>query len=177
MCRLAHGAALTIRNTDSSQKHSLMKSLKLRVRIHTLLRRELLANKPRHRKLLDLQQLKRQAGISPLPGGHGRGISLQESFGTLVAQVVEVRVDQGNVSVDRVVLAVDLVFAVSPDGSAAQMESGVIYGLSAAMYGEINIEAGRVAQNAFDNYPAVRMQDAPLIETHIVNSGEAWGGA
>ena len=94
-----------------------------------------------------------------------------------MAQVVEVRVDQGNVSVDRVVLAVDPGFAVSPDGLAAQMESGVIYGLSAAMYGEINIEAGRVAQNAFDNYPAVRMQDAPLIETHIVNSGEAWGGA
>ena len=141
-----------------------------------LLRRELLANKPRHRKLLDLAAEK--AGWNqPVGQGRGRGISLQESFGTLVAQVVEVTVDKGDVSVDRVVLAVDPGFAVSPDGLTAQMESGVIYGLSAAMYGEINIEAGRVVQDAFDNYPSVRMQDAPLIETHIVNSGEAWGGA
>ena len=141
-----------------------------------LLRRELLADKPRHRKLLDLAAEK--AGWDqPVGEGRGRGISLQESFGTLVAQVVEVTVDQGDVSVDRVVLAVDPGFAVSPDGLTAQMESGVIYGLSAAMYGEINIEEGRVSQSAFANYPVVRMQDAPTIETHIVNSGEAWGGA
>jgi isoquinoline 1-oxidoreductase beta subunit len=133
-------------------------------------------DKPRHRKLLDLAAEK--AGWDqPVGEGRGRGISLQESFGTLVAQVVEVTVDQGDVSVDRVVLAVDPGFAVSPDGLTAQMESGVIYGLSAAMYGEINIEEGRVSQSAFANYPVVRMQDAPTIETHIVNSGEAWGGA
>ena len=141
-----------------------------------LLRRELLADKPRHRKLLDLAAEK--AGWElPVGEGRGRGISLQESFGTLVAQVVEVTVDQGDVSVDRVVLAVDPGFAVSPDGLTAQMESGVIYGLSAAMYGEINIEKGRVSQSAFADYPVVRMHDAPTIETHIVNSGEAWGGA
>lgn len=141
-----------------------------------LLRRELLAEKPRHRKLLDLAAEK--AGWErPVGEGRGRGISLQESFGTLVAQVVEVTVDQGEVSVDRVVLAVDPGFAVSPDGLTAQMESGVIYGLSAAMYGEINIEKGRVSQSAFADYPVVRMHDAPTIETHIVNSGEAWGGA
>ena len=138
-----------------------------------MLRRELLADKPRHRKLLDLAAEK--AGWElPVGEGRGRGISLQESFGTLVAQVVEVTVDQGDVSVDRVVLAVDPGFAVSPDGLTAQMESGVIYGLSAAMYGEINIEKGRVSQSAFADYPVVRMHDAPTIETHIVNSGEAW---
>ena len=141
-----------------------------------LLRRELLANKPRHRKLLDLAAEK--AGWDqPLAEGRGRGISLQESFGSLVAQVVEVTVDGGEVAVDRVVVAVDPGFAVSPDGLTAQMESGVIFGLSAALYGEINIEEGRVVQSAYNDYPVVRMVDAPVVETHIVNSGESWGGA
>ena len=141
-----------------------------------LLRRELLANKPRHRKLLDLAAEK--AGWNqPMPEGRGRGISLQESFGSLVAQVVEVTVDGGEVAVDRVVVAVDPGFAVSPDGLTAQMESGVIFGLSAALYGEINIEEGRVVQSAYNDYPVVRMVDSPVIETHIVNSGESWGGA
>jgi isoquinoline 1-oxidoreductase beta subunit len=113
----------------------------------------------------------------PLAEGRGRGISLQESFGSLVAQVVEVTVDGGEVAVDRVVVAVDPGFAVSPDGLTAQMESGVIFGLSAALYGEINIEEGRVVQSAYKDYPVVRMVDAPVVETHIVNSGESWGGA
>jgi len=141
-----------------------------------LLRRELLSNKPRHRKLLDL--VAEKAGWDqPMPEGRGRGISLQESFGSLVAQVVEVTVDKGEVAVDRVVVAVDPGFAVSPDGLTAQMESGVIFGLSAALYGEISIEDGRVVQSAYKDYPVVRMVDAPAIETHIVNSGESWGGA
>jgi isoquinoline 1-oxidoreductase beta subunit len=141
-----------------------------------LLRRELLANKPRHRKLLDLAAEK--AGWDqPMAEGRGRGISLQESFGSLVAQVVEVTVDGGQVAVDRVVVAVDPGFAVSPDGLTAQMESGVIFGLSAALYGEISIDGGRVVQSAYNDYPVVRMVDAPVVETHIVNSGESWGGA
>jgi isoquinoline 1-oxidoreductase beta subunit len=87
-----------------------------------LLRRELLMDKPRHRKLLDLAAEK--AGWDqPVGEGRGRGISLQESFGTLVAQVVEVTVDQGDVSVDRVVLAVDPGFAVSPDGLRCDLRS------------------------------------------------------
>ena len=75
------------------------------------------------------------------------------------------------------VVAVDPSFALSPDGLTAQMESGVIFGLSAALYGEINVEEGRVVQSAYNDYPVVRMVDAPVIETHIVNSGESWGGA
>ena len=113
----------------------------------------------------------------PLGANRGRGISLQESFGSIVAEVVEVTVVEGNVSVDRVVVVVDAGFAVSPDGLTAQMESGVIYGLTAALYGEISIEDGRVAQANFDSYDAMRMNQAPVIETHIINSMEAWGGA
>ncbi len=140
------------------------------------LRRALLADKPRHLKVLDTAAEKAGWG-QPLGEGRGRGISLQESFGSLVAQVVDVTVANGRVKVDRVVCAVDAGFAVSPDGLTAQMESGIIYGLSAALYGDVQIKDGAVVQGNFHDYPVVRMNEAPLIETHIINSGEAWGGA
>ncbi|EAQ98220.1 xanthine dehydrogenase family protein molybdopterin-binding subunit [Congregibacter litoralis] len=139
-------------------------------------RMALLRDRPRHQKVL--QTAAEQAGWGEtLPKGRGRGISLQESFGSLVAQVVDVTVSDGAISVDRVVVAVDAGFAVSPDGLTAQMESGVNYGLTAALYGEITIEDGAVKQSNFHDYPMVRMGDSPLIETYIINSGEAWGGA
>ena len=83
----------------------------------------------------------------------------------------------GKVKVDRVVCAVDPGFAVSPDGLTAQMESGIVFGLTAALYGEIAIENGAVKQSNFHDYQMVRMDTAPEIETHIINSGMAWGGA
>jgi isoquinoline 1-oxidoreductase beta subunit len=113
----------------------------------------------------------------PLGDNRGRGISLQECFGSIVAQVVEVTIVDGQPQVDRVVAAVDAGFAVSPDGLSAQIESGIIYGLTAALYGEITIEKGAVKQSNFSDYPAVRMSKAPKIETHIINSGNAMGGA
>jgi isoquinoline 1-oxidoreductase beta subunit len=140
------------------------------------LRRKLLADKPRHLKVLDLAAEKAGWG-EPVVQGKGRGISLQESFGSLVAQVVDVTLTDGKIGVDRVVCAVDAGFAVSPDGFVAQMESGISYGLSAALYGEISVENGAVQQTAFHDYPVVRMQDSPVIETHILNSGETIGGA
>ena len=139
-------------------------------------RRELLQDRPRHQKVLDLAAEKANWD-TPLADGRGRGISLQDSFGTIVAEVVEVTVADGEVSVDRVIVAVDAGFAVAPDGLVAQMESGVIYGLTAALYGEISIENGRVAQSNFDSYEAIRMDKAPLIETYVINSMESWGGA
>ncbi len=141
-----------------------------------LYRRELLAHLPRHRAVLDRAA---EAGDwdKPMGEGRGRGISLQESFGTLVAQVVEVTLADGDLSVDRVVVAVDPGFAVSPDGLVAQMESGVVYGLTAALYGEISIDNGAVAQSNFHDYSALRIDRAPVIETHIINSMEHWGGA
>ena len=109
--------------------------------------------------------------------GRGRGIALQTSFGTIVAQIVEVTVTEGKVRVDRVVCAVDPGFAVSPDGLTAQMESGIVYGLTAALYGDIQVKEGAVVQSNFHDYQMLRMDEAPVIETHIINSGAAWGGA
>lgn len=139
-------------------------------------RAALLKDKPRHLAVLDRAATEAQWN-KPLAEGRGRGIALQESFGSIVAQVVEVTVNAGNLSVDRVVAVIDAGFAVSPDGITAQIESGIIYGLSAALYGEISIAKGAVTQSNFHDYQSVRITDAPLIETHIINSGEAWGGA
>lgn len=139
-------------------------------------RRHLLTDRPRHRAVLD-KAAEMASWDTPLDKNRGRGIALQESFGTLVAEVVEVTFSDGELSVDRVVVAVDPGFAVSPDGLTAQMESGVIFGLTAALYGEISIDQGRVRQGNFDDYPMLRMNAAPVIETHIINSMEHWGGA
>ncbi len=139
-------------------------------------RRDLLQNHKRQRDVLDLAAAKANWS-TPLGENRGRGISLQESFGSIVAEVVEVTVVKGSVNVDKVIVAVDAGFAVSPDGLIAQMESGVIYGLTAALYGEVSIENGKVQQSNFHDYPMVRMNSAPKIETYIINSHESWGGA
>ncbi|MDD9896662.1 MAG: molybdopterin-dependent oxidoreductase, partial [Gammaproteobacteria bacterium] len=139
-------------------------------------RAELLQDSPRH--LAVLTRAAEEAGWNrTLPAGRGRGISLQESFGSLVAQVVEVTIEDGEVAVDRVVAVIDPGLAVAPDGIAAQLESGIIYGLTAALHGEITIENGAVEQSNFHDYPSVRMNQAPEIETHVINSGHAIGGA
>lgn len=139
-------------------------------------RADLLRDNPRH--LAVLNKVAEEAEWDrPLPEGRGRGISLQESFGSLVAQVVEVTVVEGEVKVDRVVAAIDPGIAVAPDGIAAQIESGIIYGLTAALHGEITIENGAVEQSNFHDYEAVRMNEAPVIETHVINSGHEIGGA
>lgn len=139
-------------------------------------RRDLLGNAPRHRNVLDAAA-KRAQWDAPLAPGRGRGIALHQSFGSIVAEVAEVTVDGGDVRVDRVVCAVDAGFAVNPDGLVAQMESGIVYGLTAALYGEITIQDGHVAQSNFHDYPMLRMDEAPVIDTVIVDSGEALGGA
>lgn len=139
-------------------------------------RRSLLGAAPRHRAVLDLAA-QQSDWDTPLADGRGRGISLQESFGSIVAQVVEITVTDGAVAVDRVVCAVDAGFAISPDGLTAQMESGILYGLTAALHGDIEIRDGAVVQSNFHDYPMVRMDSAPTIETHILNSDNPIGGA
>ncbi len=138
-------------------------------------RLDLLKDKPRH-----LAVLKRAAEEAnwetPLAKGRGKGISLQESFGSIVAQVVEVSIVDKSVSVDRVVAVIDPGLAIAPDGMKAQIESGIIYGLSAAMYGEITIQDGAVVESNFHDYRSLRMSDAPTIETHIIDSGHELGG-
>ncbi len=139
-------------------------------------RRNLLADAPRFQAVLDLAARKAGWG-SQMPKNFGRGISIHQSFGTIVSQVAEVEIRDGDPRVHRVVCAVDAGFAIHPDGLIAQMESGIAYGLTAALHGEISIRGGAVEQSNFHDYPMLRMNEAPTIETHIINSGKSLGGA
>ncbi|WDD91753.1 xanthine dehydrogenase family protein molybdopterin-binding subunit [Burkholderia sp. FERM BP-3421] len=138
-------------------------------------RRDLLAQEPRMRAVLDLAA--REAGwdpAHPLPAGRGRGIAVAEAFNSFVAQVAEVSVDaEGNVKVERVVCAVDCGTAINPDIIAAQMEGGIGFGLGAALHGAITLKDGKVEQNNFDGYQVLRFNEMPRVEVHIVPSGEA----
>jgi len=139
-------------------------------------RRALLAQAPRHRRVLEVVAEKAGWGAPPAKG-RARGIALAESFHSIVAQVAEVEVVGNTPKVRRVVCAIDCGFAVNPDTVAAQMESGIIYGLSAALYGEITVRNGRVEQGNFPDYEMVRLAETPEIEVHIVESGtEHLGG-
>lgn len=140
------------------------------------LRRALLKDKPRHRAVLELAAQKAGWG-SPLPRGQGRGLAVVECFGSFVAHVAEVEVGpDAAVRVRRVVCAVDCGTAVHPDLVVAQMESGLVYGLSAALHGEITLDQGRVKQTNFNDYPIVTMAECPVIEVHLAPSGDAVGG-
>ncbi|HUN45711.1 MAG TPA: xanthine dehydrogenase family protein molybdopterin-binding subunit [Stellaceae bacterium] len=139
-------------------------------------RRGLLDKSPRARAVLDLAAAKAGWGGS-LPAGSGRGVSVIFGFGTYVAQVAEVAVGKdGQVRVKRVVCAVDCGHVVNPDTVKAQIEGGAIFGITAALYGEITLKDGRVEQANFDSYQMLRIDEAPAIEVHIVESGEAPGG-
>ena len=139
------------------------------------LRRELLKDKPRHLAVLN-KAAELAAYGQPLAKGRAHGVALQESFGSIVAQVAEVSVESGKVRVHRVCCAIDCGFAINPDQVIAQVQSAVVYGLSAALYGEITLQDGRVQQGNFDTYPVVRMNDAPAIDVAIVNSEGPLGG-
>ena len=138
-------------------------------------RRNLLKQHPRHLAVLNLAA--EQAGWGkPAPPGQARGIALHESFGSIVAQVAEVSLEGKQPRVHRVVCAIDCGVVVNPDIVAQQMESGVLFGLTAALLGEITLEAGAVKQKNFNDYGMLRMQDAPRVETYIIVSGEMPGG-
>lgn len=138
-------------------------------------RHDLLDAEPRIQKVLDTAA--KMAGWGKqLPAGWGQGIALQSSFGSIVAEVAEVDMSSGSPRVHKVYCAVDPGYAMNPDGFIAQMESGIIYGLTAALYGDINIDKGAVVQSNFHNYEMLRMSEAPEIEVEIINSGEALGG-
>jgi isoquinoline 1-oxidoreductase subunit beta len=136
----------------------------------------LLAKSPRAKAVLDLAADKAGWG-QRLHKGSGRGVSLQNVFGSYLAQVVEVEVsNEGAVRVRRVVCAVDCGTVVNPDTVEAQIQSGIIFGATAALYGEITIKEGRVEQTNFDTYQIMRIDEAPVIEVHIVKSTEPPGG-
>lgn len=135
------------------------------------MRRELLKDHPRHLGVLNLAVEK--AGPAPKGKGVGRGVAVHESFSSYAAEIVDVHMADGKVVVDRVVCAIDCGLAVNPDIVKAQMESGIVYGLSAALAEEITLKDGKVKQANFDGYPVIRMPDVPAIEVHIVPSAEA----
>jgi isoquinoline 1-oxidoreductase beta subunit len=139
-------------------------------------RKGLLAKHPRHLGVLTLVAEKAGWG-RPLPRGRGRGIAVHESFGTYVAQVAEISVNkEGELRVHRVVCAVDCGQTVNPETITAQMESAIVFGLSAALHGAITIKDGRVEQGNFDDYPVLRLNEMPKVEVHIVKSREKPGG-
>jgi len=137
----------------------------------------LLKEKPRHSATLSLAAEKAGWGM-PLSAGCGRGIAMVECFGTIVVHVAEVEVTEGGaVKVRRVTTAADCGMAVNPDGFKAQMEGGVIFGLSAALYEEITIDHGAAVQQNFPDYDLVRLAECPAIEVHIRESDAPLGGA
>ena len=138
-------------------------------------RRALLDKQPRLKHVLELAAEKSGWG-KPLPAGRGRGIALMEGYGTSMAQVAEVSVSSGRIRVHRVVVAVDLGKMVNPNIVKQQLESSIIFGLSAGLFGEITLKDGRVQQTNFNNYPVVRMSEAPVIELHLVESNEKPSG-
>jgi isoquinoline 1-oxidoreductase beta subunit len=139
-------------------------------------RRALLAGQRRQLRVLDTLVDRSGWGRRP-PQGTARGLAIHSWFDTTVGQVAEVSVEGGAIKVHRVTCVIDCGLAVNPDGVAAQMQSGIIYGLSAALFGKINLKGGRVQETNFDGYRVLRMPDAPRVETVIIRSRDKMGGA
>ncbi|MGB5340355.1 MAG: molybdopterin cofactor-binding domain-containing protein, partial [Gammaproteobacteria bacterium] len=136
----------------------------------------LLKDAPKQRAVLKAAADKAGWG-TPLPANTHRGIAVETAFGSHCAQVVEVRVNaDGTFSLLRVVCAIDPGHVVNPDTIAAQVESAITYGLTAALFGDITIKNGRVQQGNFHDYPMLTLAQMPVVETHIVASGDFWGG-
>jgi isoquinoline 1-oxidoreductase beta subunit len=138
-------------------------------------RRKLLEKSPRPLAVLELVAGKAGWG-KPLPAGRGRGIALVNNIGSFTAQVAEVSVTQGKLKVHRVVCAVDCGHVVNPSGVEQQIQSGIVYGLSAAMKGEITIDRGRVQQANFHQYDVLRIDEMPVVEVYLVPSQATPGG-
>jgi isoquinoline 1-oxidoreductase subunit beta len=138
-------------------------------------RQRQLADKPRHKAVLEKAAAMAQWD-EPAPQGHFRGIAMHESFGSIVAEVVEISIEDGSLRVHRIDCAVDCGLAVNPDTIVAQMEGGIVYGLTAALYGEITIKQGRVEQANFDTYPMLQMAQMPKINVAIIEGDTKPGG-
>jgi isoquinoline 1-oxidoreductase subunit beta len=132
-------------------------------------RRELLKDHPRHRAVLEMAV---KAAAEPTPAGRARGIALHQSFGSIVCEIAEVSVEDNVIKVHKVWCVVDCGIAVNPDTIAQQMESAIIFGLSAALYGEITFKNGAVEQSNFHDYQVLRIQETPQIFVEIVASTE-----
>jgi isoquinoline 1-oxidoreductase beta subunit len=138
-------------------------------------RRDLLGKSPRALNVLNVATQAAGWG-STVPKGQGRGVSVMHAFGSFFAMVADVAVDQGEVRVNRVVCAVDCGMVVNPNTVEAQIQGGIIFAITAALYSEITIDRGRVQQSNFTDYRILRINETPTIDVHIVKSSEAPGG-
>jgi isoquinoline 1-oxidoreductase beta subunit len=139
-------------------------------------RRALLKDHPRHLAALNLVADK-GGWEKPAPQGRHKGVAVHEAFGSYVAIIAEVSINNGQVRVHKIDCAIDCGLAVNPDGVKAQMESGIIFGLTMALYGEITLENGKVQQSNFYDYRIARMNESPEINVFIADSNEKMGGA
>jgi isoquinoline 1-oxidoreductase beta subunit len=137
-------------------------------------RRDLLGKQPRYRRVLE--EAARIAGWGKAPAGRHQGIALMEGYGTHLAQVADVSVTGGALKVHRVVCVVDCGHMVNPAIIESQIESGIVFGLTAALWGEITLDRGRVRETNFDRYRLMRLNEAPVIEVRLLESREAPGG-
>ncbi|WP_109476276.1 xanthine dehydrogenase family protein molybdopterin-binding subunit [Paraburkholderia sp. C35] len=138
-------------------------------------RRDLLGKTPRALNVLNVATQAAGWGKA-MPKGQGRGVSVMHAFGSFFSMVADVTVDQGEVRVNRVVCAVDCGMVVNPNTVEAQIQGGIIFAITAALYSEVTIERGRVQQNNFTDYRILRIHESPMIDVHIVKSSEAPGG-
>jgi len=138
------------------------------------LRRQLLRDKPDHLALLD--KLADLSDWGHTDTGRFKGIAMHESFGSIVGQVAEISIDQGRLAIHKITCVVDCGTVFNPDTVEAQMQSAIIYGLTAALHGEITIGQGRVQQSNFNNYRMIKLAETPVIEVHLAPSGRATGG-
>jgi isoquinoline 1-oxidoreductase beta subunit len=139
-------------------------------------RKGLLGHNPRALGVLSLAAKKAAWGL-PLPPRHGRGISVQFAYGSYASQVAEVEVAaDGSIKVKRIVCAIDCGMYINPDTIEAQIQGGTLFGLTAALHGSITFKDGRVEQSNFDNYLPMRIDEVPVVETHLIKSAEPPGG-
>ncbi|MGB8327425.1 MAG: xanthine dehydrogenase family protein molybdopterin-binding subunit [Steroidobacteraceae bacterium] len=137
-------------------------------------RLQLLTKQPRYARALKLAKAEARYGAAPQ--GRFHGVAVMEGYGTYMAQVAEIAIEDGKVRVHRIVCALDCGQVVNPDIVVSQVESGVVFGLSAALWGEVNVLGGRVQQSNFDNYRVLRHNEMPRVDTFIIDSAEAPGG-
>ena len=137
----------------------------------------MLQNAPRHAAVLT-KAAEMADWSAPLPEGRAKGIAIVESFGTIVAQVIEVDMTSGKPIITNVWAACNAGYVVNPDGFKNQIEGGIVYGLTAALYGELDLADGAIVQGNFYDYKMLRMDETPAIEVAIINSGDVpIGGA
>ena len=138
-------------------------------------RLKLLSDKPRFAKALALAADKAGWGTPP-PTGRARGVAVHESFGSIIAEVAEVSVEHGRIRVHKVTAGVDCGTQVNPQGLEAQVQGSIAFGLTAALFGKLTLDGGRVQESNFHDYPMLRIHEMPVIEVHVIESGAPMGG-